>query len=107
MKTIPMLTQRTACDGSVTWMRLRSKKLLRRAMTVSKERAAAGLGPDCSSIPKLALAAGVSTAIVGFLCSEGKSSKETCSVATAEAIARALGWDTDELFEARRLERSA
>jgi hypothetical protein len=102
-----MMTRRTAADGTETWMELISKKLLRRAMTASKARAATGEGPDCSSIPKLALAAGVSTAAIGFLLSEGKSSRSTCRVRTAEAIAAALGWDRDELFTLRRNEKAA
>lgn len=102
---IAMLTRRTAADGSETWMELTSKKLLRRAMKDSKHRAAQGEGSDCSSIPKLALAAGVSTAAVGFLVTDGKSSRNTCSVKTAEAIAAALGWDRDELFITRTLDK--
>ena len=95
---IQMMTRRRAGDGTVTWMELASKKLLRRAMADSKGRAAQGLGPDCSSIPKLALAARVSNATIGFLVSEGTSGRKSCTVSTAEAVAAAVGWDLDELF---------
>lgn len=74
-------------------MQLISKKLLRRAMAMS-----AGTDRDCSSIPKLALRAGLSNAAVGFLVAEGKSGRNTCTVETAERIASALGWARDELF---------
>jgi hypothetical protein len=104
---IPMMTRRTAVDGSEVWMELISKKLLRRAMADSKGRAAQGIGPDCSSIPKLAVAAGVSQALVGFLVSEGDSSRTTTTTASAEKIAAALGWDRDELFRLRRMEKAA
>lgn len=103
---IPMMSRRTAADGTETWMELVSQKLLRRAMDLSKDRAANGHGPDCSSIPKLALAAQVSTASVGFLLSTGKSRRQTCSVRMAEAIADALGWDVDELFLRKSHERT-
>lgn len=91
-----MITRRTAADGSETWMELTSKKLLRRAMELSKARADGG--PDCSSIPKLALAAGLSNATVGHLVSDTPSGRKTCTVDTAERIAAALGWSPDELF---------
>lgn len=104
---IAMITRRTAADGLETWMELVSKKLLKRAMKASKDRATAGDGPDCSSIPKLALAAGVSTALVGFLVSEGKSGRSTTTTDTAERIAAALGWDYDELFITRKQSKDA
>ena len=98
---IEMRTRLTAVDGMEVWMELISKKLLRRAMADSKNRAATGEGPDCSSIPKLALTAGVSQALVGFLVTDGKSSRTTCTVANAQKMADALGWDRDELFRTR------
>ena len=81
-------------------MRLLSKKVLRRAMKGSRDRTDGG--PDCSSIPKLALAAQVSNATIGFLVGEGKSKRDTCSVATAQKVSAALGWDVDELFAVER-----
>lgn len=100
-----MLTRRTAADGSETWMELVSKKLLKRAMTLSKARD--DEGPDCSSIPKLAHAAKLAPATVGFLVSEGRSGRTTCSYATAKAICDALGWDEDELFRQHSRFRAA
>lgn len=103
-----MRTRSTTLDGRWIWMRLHSKKTLRRAMDASKERHAADPSvPDCSSIPKLALAAGLSTSLVGFLVkepepgNEKESARWTCTVPTAQAIADALGWDIDELFAER------
>jgi hypothetical protein len=95
-----MLTRRTAADGWEVWMVV-NKKLLKRAMGLSANRNDGG--PDCSSIPKLALAAQVSTSSIGFLVGTGKSSRDTCSVEMAHKIAAALGWDVDELFTERRL----
>lgn len=95
-----MLTRRTATDGYEVWMQV-NKKLLRRAMECSRTRTDGG--PDCSSIPKLALAAQVSNASVGFLVTEKKSGRESCSVEMANKIAAALGWDVDELFTEGRL----
>lgn len=98
-----MITRRTAADGSETWMELRSKRLLRRAMSTTKDRSDGG--PDCSSIPKLALACQLSTATIGHLVNEnvdadGKpKGRKTCSVETAQRIAAAVGWDLEELFE--------
>jgi hypothetical protein len=101
---IAMRTRSTTTDGRWVWMRLHSKKTLRRAMRES----AGGPGQDCSSIPKLAQAAGLSTALVGFLVKEPTggpkdSARWTCTVATAEAISAALGWDLDELFGEREV----
>lgn len=48
-------------------------------------------GPDCSSIPKLALACGKSPAVIGFLWSDGKSARDTCSIDLANAICDASG----------------
>src|SRR5690242_1953868 len=90
---IRMMTRRTAADGTETWMQLLSKKALRKAMAVT-----AGTDRDCSSIPKLALRAGLSNATVGFLVAEGKSSRTTCTVETAQRIADALDWPRDALF---------
>jgi hypothetical protein len=92
-----MRTRSTTTDGRWVWMRLHSKSLLRRAMRES----ASGPGPDCSSIPKLAQAAGLSTALVGFLVGEGKSARWTTTVPNAEAIASALRWDLADLFAER------
>ena len=78
-----------------------NKKLLRRAMNLSASRG--DDGPDCSSIPKLALAAQVSRSAIGFLVTDGKSSRDTCTVDLAHRIADAVGWDVDELFVERRL----
>lgn len=97
-----MVTRRTASNGLETWMQLNSKKLLRRAMTLSK-----GSDKDCSSIPKLAQAAGVSTALIGFLVTDGKSARDTTTVENGRKIADALGWDFDELFTLRDSERAA
>lgn len=77
-------------------MELISKKLLRRAMKDSASRLDGG--PDCSSIPKLALATGLSNATIGFLVTEGKSARMSASVDTATRICRTLGWDLDELW---------
>lgn len=97
-----MRTRSTTVDGRWIWMRLHSKTLLKRAMGESKQRHAADPAqPDCSSIPKLAQAIGVSTAAIGFLVGEGKSARWTTTVATAQAIADALGWDVRELFSER------
>lgn len=97
-----MRTRSTTVDGRWIWMRLHSKKTLKRAMAESKARHAQDPSvPDCSSIPKLALAAQVSTALVGFLVGEGRSGRWTCTVGNAQAIADALGWDVDELFGER------
>ena len=98
-----MITSRTAADGSETWMELHSKFTLRALMDASRHRGDGG--PDCSSIPKLALAAGVSTAAIGFLVSHGRSGRDTCSVATAEAISRALGCPTEALFRQKSIPR--
>lgn len=95
-----MLTSRTAVDGYEVWMEPH-KKLIRRAMGLSSNRADGG--PDCSSIVKLAQAAGVSRAAVGFLVGDGKSGRDSCTVDLAQRIATALGWDLDELFIEKRL----
>lgn len=95
-----MLTRRTAADGWEVWMEI-NKKLIRRAMKLSAQRNDGG--PDCSSIPKLALAAQVSSSAVGYLVGTGPSARDTCSVEMAHKIAAALGWDVDELFIERKL----
>ena len=99
-----MLTRRTAVDGTETWMELIHRETLKALMRASKHRD--DDGPDCSSIPKLAHAAGVSPAAVGFLVSEGKSHRTTCSVQMAEKIAAALGVAREALFIERRLPKA-
>lgn len=94
-----MRTRSTTVDGRWVWMRLHSKGLLKRAMRESATRTDGG--PDCSSIPKLAQAAGLSTALVGFLVGEKKSARWTTTVPNAQAIADALGWDVADLFAER------
>lgn len=103
-----MRTRSTTTDGRWVWMRLHSKKALRRAMRESADAHSEDPSiPDCSSIPKLAQAAGLSTSIVGFLVKLPDESKArdtarwTCTVPTAEAIADALRLDVDELFGER------
>lgn len=98
-----MITSRTAADGSETWMELHSKFTLRALMEATRHRADGG--PDCSSIPKLSKAAGTSPAAIGFLVSHGRSGRDTCSVATAEAICAALGCPTEALFRQRSIPR--
>jgi hypothetical protein len=97
-----MRTRSTTVDGRWVWMRLHSKKALKRAMRESEaaHREDASV-PDCSSIPKLAQAAGLSIALVGFLVGEGKSARWTTTVPNALAIAGALRYDVDELFGER------
>lgn len=97
-----MRTRSTTVDGRWVWMRLHSKKALKRAMRESEDAHREDPArPDCSSIPKLAQAAGLSTALVGFLVGEGKSARWTTTVPNAVAIAAALGYDVDELFGER------
>jgi hypothetical protein len=99
---LTMRTMRSTTDGRVVELRLRSQKLLRRAMVESKDKAK--IDPtttDCSSIPKLAQAIGKSNATVGYLLATGVSARKSCSADTAQAIAKVLGWDVDELFEVR------
>jgi hypothetical protein len=100
-----MLTRRTAVDGTETWMELIHRETLKALMDASRHRTDGG--PDCSSIPKLAQAAGVSPAAIGFLVSAGKSHRKTCSVAMATSIANALGRNVEALFIERRSSRVA
>lgn len=87
-------------------MELRTKGLLRRAMEDTKTRTDGG--PDCSSIPKLALACGLSTATIGHLVNTNTDEagrpkgRMTCRVDTAERIAAAVNWPIEDLFVAHR-----
>lgn len=44
---------------------------------------------------------GVNWRTIGFLVSEGRSGRETCSIRTAQLVAGALRVPVDQLFEAR------
>lgn len=95
-----MINHLTAADGQRAWMELRTKGLLRRAMNDTKTRTDGG--PDCSSIPKLALACGLSTATVGHLVNPGEKGRKTCRVDTADRIAKAVDWPVEDLFITHR-----
>lgn len=90
-----MRTRLTAADGRQTWMRCYHPRVLRQAMK------------DVGySIPDLSIRTkeidpagkGVSIALIGFLVSEGKSARDTCTVASGELIAEALGRPIESLF---------
>lgn len=90
-----MRTRSTTTDGRVVWMQVYHPRVLRQAM---KD---AGL-----SIPGLSLRTkemdpngkGVSVPLIGFLVSEGKSARTTCSAPTGKLIAEALGRPIESLF---------
>lgn len=76
--------------------RLVNREGFRWAMRATKHRTDGGV--DCSSIPKLAQACGVSTGLIGFLWSDGKSSRNTCSIDLARKIAEVSGAPFGALF---------
>ena len=72
------------------WVKLTSKDALRRYMKFHD-----------MTITDLARRADVPRATVGFLCSEGKSSRMTCSPDNAAKIEKTLGVPHGLLFEPR------
>lgn len=76
--------------------RLVSREGFRWAMRATAHRTDGG--PDCSSIPKLAQVCGVRNASIGFLWTDGKTARATCSIKLANKIAEASGAPFGALF---------
>lgn len=76
--------------------KLVSRAGFRWAMQQTKNRTDGGV--DCSSIPKLAQAVGMSYSSIGFLWTDGKSARDTCSLDLARKIAEVSGAPFDSLF---------
>lgn len=70
------------------WVKLTGKSILRQYMRYR------GM-----TVNELAMRSGVHRATIGFLCSEGKSSRTTCTPDNAAAIERALDVPQGLLFE--------